>query len=436
MRRTTTIRPALLGAIAALAVLLLGACGSTTSSSSSSPAPTTTIPTVTAGATATTMTAFYTPPTPLPPGPAGSLIRAEVVTGVPGVPAGATVWRILYHSRSIYGADIAVSGYVLAPGGTPPAGGFPVLAWAHGTTGVADSCAPSLFRSAGSSGPSLVPDLSLYLTAGFVVAATDYEGLGTPGLHPYLLGQSEGQGVLDAARAARQLPALSTSTTVLIYGHSQGGQAALFAGELAAGYAPDLHVVGVVAAAPATNLSTIVAIADNPAAGGVAGFELLASYTWAETYRDLPLSSVLTPAGQAFAAAHVDRECANQVDSDRKAAGLGPTTLFPASAATDPVVLAHAKLNDPGRARTGAPILVVQGTADQTVPPALTDLYVASQACPIGDTVDYLHVTGATHGTVVTLAGPTIVAWLTARLAGTAPPSTCGQPGSVSTLTP
>jgi len=115
---------------------------------------------------------------------------------------------------------------------------------------------------------------------------------------------------------------------------------------------------------------------------------------------------------------------------------LTPAGVFAAGADADPTVLAHARANDPGNVRTTVPMLVVQGTADGTVPPALTDTYVTTKACPIGDTVQYLHVTGATHGTVVYLAAPTIVAWMNARLAGAPAPTTCASPGDVATLTP
>ena len=98
--------------------------------------------------------------------------------------------------------------------------------------------------------------------------------------------------------------------------------------------------------------------------------------------------------------------------------------------------MAHARANDPGTVKTSVPMLVVQGTADGTVPPALTDSFVTTMACPIGDTVQYLHVTGATHGTVVFEAAPTIVAWMDARLAGAPAATTCGQPGDVSVLRP
>ena len=188
------------------------------------------------------------------------------MTGVPGVPPGARVWRILYHSTTIYGADVAESGYVIAPPFAPPTGGYPVIAWAHGTTGFAAACAPSLFTDPnGGFGPYLIPSLDRYLSAGYVVSAADYQGLGVAdGVHPYLLGSSEGRAVLDATRATRQLTGLRTADTVVIYGHSQGGHAALFAAEMAPTYAPDLHVVGVVAAAPATGLSTLVSVMSTP----------------------------------------------------------------------------------------------------------------------------------------------------------------------------
>ena len=391
-----------------------------------------------AAAGASTIPTFYVPPHPLAPAAAGTLIRAEKVDGVPGVPTGATVWRILYHSRTIYGADIAESGYVIAPGGPPPAAGFPVIAWAHGTTGFSAPCAPSLFTNAnGGSGPYLLPGLDQYLQAGFAVAAADYQGLGVAdGVHPYLLGSSEGRAVLDATRATRRVPGLKTANTVIIYGHSQGGHAALFAGEMAPRYAPDLHVIGVVAAAPATGLSTLISIVGSPGGQGYLPFSIPVAYSWSRTYHDLPASDSLTVKGEQFAASKVTSGCGSALEDAIASDHITPKVEFRSSAASNPVVLAHAKMNDPGQVRTSPPMLVLQGTADATVPPALTDHFVTANACPIGDTVDYLHVTGATHGTVVLVAAPTVVQWMTDRLAGTPAPTTCSQPGGVSTLSP
>jgi pimeloyl-ACP methyl ester carboxylesterase len=378
---------------------------------------------------------FYTPPRPLPKAAPGTIIRYERVTGIPGVPAGATVWRVLFHSTSIYDVDIAESGYVVVPGASPPPGGYPVLTWAHGTSGFAGICAPSLFSNRGS-GLYLVPGLATYLHDGFVVTATDYQGLGTPGIHPYLLGQSEGQGVLDAARAALRLPGVHAADKVVIYGHSEGGDAALFAGQLAPTYAPELHVVGVAAAAPATSLSVIMSVAVTPAGRGILQFSVPTAYTWIRTYRDLPAHDLFTPAGLRVAAQYVPVDCANGLVPAIAARKLTPATIFAAGALHKPVVVAHVRANDPGRVRTEAPMLVVQGTADTTVPPGLTDTFVRSAACPLGDGLQYVHVTGATHATVVLTAVSTISRWMVERVEGRPPTSTCGQPGDVTTLNP
>lgn len=423
-----TARWALGGAVLALVV---AGCGASTSTGSS--------PTVAGGsARISSLRAFYVPTRPLPAAPAGTLIRTEKVTGVPGVPAGATVWRIMYHSRSMYGADIAESGYVIAPSGPAPTGGFPIVAWAHGTTGFSASCAPSLFTDSGAGkGPYLLPGLLQFLHAGFAVAAADYQGQGVAdGVHPYLVGASEGSAVLDATRATRLLPGLRTSNTVIIYGHSQGGHAALFAGEMAPSYAPDLHVVGVVAAAPATGLSTLISIVGSPPGQRFLPFSIPVAYSWTRDYRDLPPDDVFTPEGERVAAATVPTGCGSALSAAITSEHLTPEAVFQSTAGSNPVVLAHAKLNDPGQVRTSPPMLVLQGTADATVPPALTDGFISTKACPIGDIVDYLHVTGATHGTVVFVAAPTIVQWMTARLVGKSAPSTCDLTGDVGTLSP
>jgi hypothetical protein len=168
---------------------------------------------------------FYTPPANMPDKKPGTIIRSTPITA----PSGAKAWKVLYHSRSVAGDDIAVSGVVVVPNGAAPRDGRPVVTWAHGTEGLGDDCAPSKDADAAST----LPFVKQLVDAGYVVAATDYEGLGTPGVHPYLVGESEGRSVLDAARAARLLKGAGAGERVLVAGHSQGGQAALFAGELA-----------------------------------------------------------------------------------------------------------------------------------------------------------------------------------------------------------
>jgi pimeloyl-ACP methyl ester carboxylesterase len=404
-------------------VAALAACTSSPASPTSHPSG---VPVVSVSATASGPSSFYRPPDPLPPAPPGTLIRSEIVAGAGGIEPGATFWRILYHSESITGSDIAVSGYVVVPAAGPPRGGYPVMAWAHGTTGAAVKCAPSLLNGLEGEGPYLVPGIDTYLKAGWLIAATDYQGLGVAaGIHPYLVGASEGYGVLDAAKAARQLPGLRVSPTTLIYGHSQGGQAALFAGELAPGYAPSLHVIGVAAAAPATGLSVIAAVFGQSGLPDDLAYFALIGWTWSQVYPDLPASDLFTAQGLAFAQRNVTEHCDNGLVAALK--GVQASSLFLPGANADQAFAARARLNDPGQVRTQAPMLVVQGTADNQVPAPLTDLYVSNSACPIGDVIDYVHYPGAGHDQVPFEAVPRIVSWSEARLRGGTAPSTCGR---------
>ena len=314
---------------------------------------------------------FYTPPSPMPTKPPGTIIRSVAIDA----PAGAKAWKVLYHSRSVDGRDIAVSGVVVTPAGAAPKGGRPVVTWAHGTTGLADQCAPS--KAAGAA--KAIPFVDDLVRAGYDVAATDYEGLGTPGVHPYLVGESEGRSVLDAARAAAGLDATGANDKVLVVGHSQGGQAALFAGELASSYAPHLHVLGVAAAAPAADVEQIL-----PLAGIVKG-----------------ASAYLVMGIEGFHAAYAD------VDP---AAILTPDALAKAETAMTQCA--------------GAVMQVYSDAPGAVLPQALTDAF-ARKACATGDTVDYRTYPGATHASVIAAAQDDIVAWLRDRVAGTPAPSTC-----------
>ena len=177
---------------------------------------------------------------------------SNLVSAVPiaGAPAGARAFRVSYHSSDGNGAPIDVTGVIIVPAGRAPAGGRDIVAWAHGTSGIADSCAPStndwLFGS--------IAGLNEMLGRGYIVAATDYQGLGGPGPHPYLVGPSAALSVLDAVRAARSLPRAGASNRFAVWGESQGGHAALWTGQLAPVYAPELRLVGVAAAAPPVDL--------------------------------------------------------------------------------------------------------------------------------------------------------------------------------------
>ena len=176
---------------------------------------------------------FDAPPSPLPAGQPGALIRWESIPA----PAGIRAWRILYHSTALGGKDVAVSGAVFAPGQPTPEGGFPLLAMGHNTTGIARRCAPSLepfVPLPGAAEAFYEQQVAGFVNGGFAVVATDYQGLGAVDrIHPFLIGEVAAYNVLDAARAARALPGLDLALGTILWGHSQGGHAVAWAGKLA-----------------------------------------------------------------------------------------------------------------------------------------------------------------------------------------------------------
>ena len=190
------------------------------------------------------------------------------------------------------GNAIAVSGSVFAPDGPAPAAGRPVIAWAHPTTGVASRCGPSLASDGGATG---VPGLSAFIAAGYVVTATDYPGLGTPGPHPYLVGESEGRAVIDSVRMAGHLDGAHAGTRYAVWGHSQGGHAALWAGQLAPEYGSGLELIAVATAAPATDLAALF----QRDIGGLSGNVLasMALVSWSQVFADqgLRTDQVVSP---------------------------------------------------------------------------------------------------------------------------------------------
>jgi pimeloyl-ACP methyl ester carboxylesterase len=174
----------------------------------------------------------------------GKLIRSEPLSAQQSLANAAKNVRILYSSTD--GLDgktaIAVSGAVFIPAGKAPKGGWPVIAWAHGTVGVADICAPSFTPRS----PRDTIYLNYWLEQGYAVVASDYQGLGVNGGHPYLATRPAAYSVLDSIRAARQL-GLKLGKKTVVVGQSQGGGAAFGTAALAASYAPEIDLRGTVA---------------------------------------------------------------------------------------------------------------------------------------------------------------------------------------------
>lgn len=361
---------------------------------------------------------FYVPPSPLPPGAPGTVVRAEVLDSAPD---GAVAWRVLYHSTDLGGADTVVSGVVVAPDTPAPAAGRVVVGWGHPTTGAVGRCAPSW----GVAPFILMEGLPALLRAGYVVVAPDYPGLGVTGPSSYLIGRTEATSLLDAVRAARSLPTGAGPETVL-WGHSQGGHAVLFAAQDAAGYAPDLDVRAAAVAAPAADLGRLLAADIGDVSGVTIGAYAFVAYQQAYAARvpGLQLTSILTDAGAAAAPVMADLCLLGQNlqlhDLARPLVG-GYVRSDPA---TTPPWSGFLEENTPGAKPLGVPLFVAQGSADTLVVPSATQAYV-SAACGRGERVRLRIYPGATHGSIANTAVPDMLAFFASTLAGSPPAPTC-----------
>ncbi len=348
----------------------------------------------------------------------GTLIRAEPM---PGAPDGATAYRILYASEGLDGQAIPVSGVIIVPPGPAPAEGRPVVAWAHPTTGVVSRCAPSLARVlfAGIQGREAM------LARGYVVAATDYPGLGTPQTHPYLVGLSEGRAVLDSVRAARQIEAAGAGRAFAVWGHSQGGHASLFAGLLARSYAPELRLAGIAAAAPATDLAALMR--DDAGTGGGNNITAMTLWSWSRVY-GIPLTGVVAPAAIP-ALDQLVGECIERWFD--VLARSGPTQVLQKGfLEVDDLSLREPwrrllAENSPGPLPARIPVFISQGTADGLVRPAVTLAYV-DELCRGGSAVRFVQVPDAGHAFIARDTAREAVAWMADRFAGAPAPQDCG----------
>ncbi len=323
----------------------------------------------------------------------------------------------MYRSQDAAGHDIAVTGVLYAPI-SPSSGPRPIVAWAHGTTGLAARCAPSKAAIRGTGTERLLA--GAVLSMGYAFVYTDYEGLGTPGVHTYVVGESEGRTVLDSILAAARFPGAGTTSASpsVVWGHSQGGGAALWAAQLAPTYAPDAHVTGVVAGAPAAELVTL---GNDLRTSPFFGYQLMAVAGFHAAFPALPLAAILTPAGRAEVA-RVAGQCADQTLTELR--GQDPNRYFTPAALTNPAWRAAFDRESPGGTATSVPIFIYQGTNDEQIPVA-TSATVAAKYCRLGVTVVRKVYPGATHTTVIPAALGDISAYIGARLAGQPAPRSC-----------
>lgn len=361
--------------------------------------------------------AFYTPPDTVPVEP-GRLLRSEPFRR--GVPDGATAQRILYTTTRDDGVSAVASGIVVTPNGAD--GPTPVIAWAHGTTGWAPGCAPSVLNEPFESGALFI--LDEVVTRGWSLVMTDYVGLGTASPHPYLIGQGEGRSVLDALRAARELPGAELADDTVVWGHSQGGHAALWTGILAPSYAPELTIDGVAALAPASDLPALVEVV-----GSITGGSLFAAYVvqaYTDVYPDVGFDAYVRPGARVIV-----REMAQRCLSEPSTlvSVLGSVLLDKPIWHVDPnsgPFGTRLRENVPIGA-IAAPLLIGQGSADTLIRPEAQDAYVARR-CAEGGQVDYRTYAGRDHVGLVDANSPAVVdllQWTDDRFAGLAEPGDC-----------
>ncbi|HAV4460828.1 lipase family protein [Acinetobacter baumannii] len=343
-------------------------------------------------------------------------VEAYTSTNLGSVAAESSI--LTYKMLGQSGQEVQATSLVFTPNTPPPVGGWPIVVWAHGTTGVADVCAPSKAALADST-KDLISKL---LAAGYVVVAPDYEGLGTPGIHPFLNVKSEAFSITDAVVAARNYLSqrnLLTSKKWVTVGHSQGGHAALGAAQYAS--RAQLDYKGTVAVAPASNLGFILIAGEQSVANATLD-KKITMYAQLDTYTalvtagirntqptfDYPqvftpqISSIAQqaeticsgPLGQTFGAGMT------QYATEHNGTLDGYTRTQPNFMAVPLVKTFLDKDSQPLQVKVTTPIIIYQGLADSTVPKVATDILI-SNATVVGTKINS-YVTGNwDHGTAM-----------------------------------
>lgn len=368
---------------------------------------------------------FYTPPSPLPQ-TLGDVIRTEPL----GVTIeGGTALRMLYVSETPDGTRAASGGMIFIPTSAAPVGGRPVVAWSHGTLGMGPACAPS--RSSTPTG-DIDTWLPLMMKLGWVVVATDYVGIGTPGPNLYLDADSEVRDIVNSVRAARNIPQAQAGNRYVTFGHSQGGHASIWAGSLAPAYAPELRLLGVAAAAPALELKAITNAQWNTLVGWVIGPAAVES--WSHAYPARDFTSVLTDTGRSTWPT-IAYQC---VKDSALTSALRQTIgerFFASNPADNAAWSSVADQQTPAPLPASMPAFIIQGMTDEVVLP-WPQAIVQETWCAAGSalTMDWLGEVGHIKASLV--GGPNAVPWIADRFANLPAGRTCNVPPAVPPVNP
>lgn len=329
--------------------------------------------------------------------------------------------RITYNSTSgVDGSPQVVSGSVFAPSGTPPEGGWPVIVWGHGTTGVLSECGPSL-------SPTLLGSsdaIRALVTLGYVLVVPDYQGLGTTDTyHPYLDATTAGYNMVDAASAAQRLVP-DISDRWVAFGVSQGGQASWAANEVFNTYgARDTRLLGSVSVSPAAD---ITGLADMAAEGTLSAQQRIAMVLILSSLQNAHPEMDLDDYRRGLVAENWNLLAGCSVDAAEErlevAERIPPEDLRPATPeALDKLRGYLLQMSGLPKAPAAAPMFVVHGDADDVVPVAWTTEAV-QRACDMGDIVASFIAVGRGHGDFDPIVA---LDWIMKRFADAPADGTC-----------
>lgn len=359
---------------------------------------------------------FYTPPSPLPSTQPGYLIRSEPMNLSV---SGGTAYRILYVSQTPDNKPSVSSGMMFVPNAAQP-GERKVVAWAHGTQGFGDACTPSRSQDPLNDLSTWLPEM---MQRGWVVVATDYAGLGTPGDPYYLVGSSEAHDVLNSVRAARGFSDAQAGSQFAVAGHSQGGHSSLFTAQLAQEYAPELQLVAAAGAAPAAELPALFSQQYNQAVAWGIGPDVAVS--WPLVYPDLDISSVISPAGMrnyyrlAFG-------CVQQQILGIEIRNYFNQQFFSSNPMQVQSWYQISAQQTPNTAKINVPVYIAQGLNDSVVLPDTTALLIQN-LCATNKQVTTNWLGNTNHLQVALESGPSLVGWFEDRFNGVALSSDCSQ---------
>ena len=350
------------------------------------------------------LTSFYDTPHPLPPGKPGELIRSEQIDQY-NLPYELSALRILYHSRTANGEDVAVSAVVLIPDGKPPASGWPVIAWAHEFRGAARQCAPSLMKNLGAG-----PLLAMYANLGYAVVATDYSGLGADSGKPVLDMQSNALDVIYSVAAARAA-VKEIGPKWIGVGSFQGGMAAMAVAESEVrdpNYLGSIATSGVADAqdayqrfAQSSSNRTLLVLASTVKA-------LYPEFQVSDMLKDTAL-----PAYQRAA-----QTCGGETEPEFTNGMLKPGWE------DNRFVKEFFSRNTPGQTTARGPLLVISGEADRATPPEMTGKTVA-RMCRQGSRVLFLKYPDLNASGAMGASVADQISWIKARFAGHVAPGNC-----------